>query len=275
MHVCFALKRILHGIHNMRFRHPLIVILLGKTDMDSAYRRLHVNWSSAVTCITILDELAYLLNRLPFGSESAPAKFSVISDTITDIAFDLALDPSWDPTKTKSSFPVENKPHILDEAISFDQADTPLFNLPPRNIIFDNYIDDILDAALMFDNNILRLQHATPVVLEAIFRKHHIDDATERNNIINLIKHLAEGTLSERNTFLGWIVDTRQFRVFLDNDKANDWLFSINSSSHNHPAPKSPRINNWSTQPCWQHPSIWSLLSYQTSLLSHTTQQQP
>ena len=55
----------------------------------------------------------------------------------------------------------------------------------------------------MIDDNIPCLQHATPVVLEAFFRRHQIDDATERNKIINLIKHLAEGTLAERNTFLG------------------------------------------------------------------------
>ena len=74
----------------------------------------------------------------------------------------------------------------------------------------------------MLDDNIPRLQHATPVVLEAIFRRHQIDDATDRNKIINLVKHLAEGTLSERNTFLGWIVDTRRFRLFLDDNKTND-----------------------------------------------------
>ena len=153
----FALKRILYGIHNMRFRHPSIPILLGKTDMDAAYRRLHVHLSSAVTCMTILDGLAYLLNRLPFGSESAPSKFSIISDTITDIAFDLTLDPSWNTNITRSSFPVDNKPILLDEDIAFDPADTPCFNLPPRNIIFDNYIDDILDAGLMIDDNIPRL----------------------------------------------------------------------------------------------------------------------
>ena len=171
--------------------------------MDAAYRRLHVHLLSAVSCITILDGLAYLLNRLPFGSESAPSKFSIISDTITDITFDLALEPSWDTNKTKSSFPVDKKPILLHDIIPFDKADAPIYNLPPRNIIFDNYIDDIMDAALMIDDNIPRLQHATPVVLEAFFRQHQIDDATERNKIINLIKHLAEGTISERNTFLG------------------------------------------------------------------------
>ena len=79
----------------------------------------------------------------------------------------------------------------------------------------------------MIDDNIPRLQHATPVVLEAFFRRHQIDDATERNKIINLIKHLAEGTISERNTFLGWIVDTRRFRLFLGDEKSKDWLQSI------------------------------------------------
>ena len=177
--------------------------------MDAAYRRLHVTMSAAVTCITILNDIAYLLSRIPFGAEAAPAKFSEISDSITDIIFDLALDPSWKPDDLKSSFPIDDTVNLLPDDIPFDTANPPLFALPPRQIIFDDYIDDIMGAALLLHDNILRLKQATPTVLEAIFRQHQIEDANHRNLIINMIKHLAEGTISERNTFLGWIIDTR------------------------------------------------------------------
>ena len=75
-----ALRRFLHGICDMRHRHPGIPIIITKTDMDAAYRRIHSAIQATVTCITILANIAYLLTTLPFGSSPAPALFSIISD---------------------------------------------------------------------------------------------------------------------------------------------------------------------------------------------------
>jgi hypothetical protein len=50
---------------------------MNKTDMDAAYRRIHTNMLAAVTCITVVNDIAYLLTRVPFGAAPAPAGFSL------------------------------------------------------------------------------------------------------------------------------------------------------------------------------------------------------
>ena len=57
----FCLLRILHSAHQMRFRHKNTRILSSKSDMDSAYRRLHATLKAASSCITIIDKIAYTL----------------------------------------------------------------------------------------------------------------------------------------------------------------------------------------------------------------------
>ena len=89
---CF--RRVLHGIHSMRFRYPKNRILLAKIDLDSAYRRVHVQPKWAVISFSIIDELAYLLTRVPFGVSAGPSKLCMISEAIFDLIYDLLLDES-------------------------------------------------------------------------------------------------------------------------------------------------------------------------------------
>ena len=53
-----CLLRILHMIYAMQSRSPTKLILIGKTDLDAAYRRIHANTTTASTCVVIVDELA-------------------------------------------------------------------------------------------------------------------------------------------------------------------------------------------------------------------------
>ena len=54
----FALKRILYGIRSMRFRHPLIPILLGKTDMDAVLESRCANCAAFNQTSQMLDCIA-------------------------------------------------------------------------------------------------------------------------------------------------------------------------------------------------------------------------
>lgn len=54
----FCLLRLLHSAQQMRFRHKNTIIFSSKSDMDSAYRRLHATLKAALSCITIIDEIA-------------------------------------------------------------------------------------------------------------------------------------------------------------------------------------------------------------------------
>ena len=78
----------------MRSRWPTKRILIGKTDLDAAYRRIHANAKTASTCISIVDELYFLCLGLPFGTTPAPAEFTTISEAAIDLGNDILQDQS-------------------------------------------------------------------------------------------------------------------------------------------------------------------------------------
>ena len=90
----FCLLRILHIISAMRSRWPTKQILIGKTDLDAAYRRIHTNVKTASTCIAIVDKLAFLFLRLPFGTTPAPAEYTTVSEAAIYLGNDLLQDQS-------------------------------------------------------------------------------------------------------------------------------------------------------------------------------------
>lgn len=225
-----ALRRFLHGIHSIRLRFPFHIIGISKTDLDSAYRRIHASIKAALSSITVLDDIAYLLVRLPFGSAPAPSIFSSISDTAADLAQDLCLDPSWDPTTLHSSFNLNFPTEYEEPSVPFAPADPLAMQLPPREIVTDNLIDDIFQAGALVNDNEERIRHSVPLILEAMFRPLHPDDEVPRNPIISMKKQKAEGALAERKVILGWLIDTRRFRVFLTPEKHADWVQDIDFS---------------------------------------------
>ena len=81
----------------MRLKWPQTPILIGKADLDAAYRRLHVRGAIAATCISILGTMAFICLRLPFGTSPAPGEYTAISKAIMDLGNDLLADITWDP----------------------------------------------------------------------------------------------------------------------------------------------------------------------------------
>ena len=75
----FRLK-ILQMISEMRSRWPTKRILIGKTDLDTAYRQKHTNATTVSTCIAIVDGLAFVCLRLNFGITPAPAEYTTVSE---------------------------------------------------------------------------------------------------------------------------------------------------------------------------------------------------
>ena len=70
----YMFSRLLHMIHAMRLAHPSLVILICKYDLDSAYRRMHLNSVSAAKCIYMTTVCALIYLRLTFGGSSSPAE---------------------------------------------------------------------------------------------------------------------------------------------------------------------------------------------------------
>lgn len=225
-----CLRRILHRIHSMRIRFPTTPILLSKYDLDAADRQLHSHPTHAVKAITIVDKLAYILTRLPFGAAAGPSVYSVVSEMIFELANDLVQEKSWDHTKFTS--PHSSKladPTFSDKTEAFAQAIVLLIDIPFREISYDGYIDDIIAIALARADNIRRSQEAVPLCVHGIFRPLHEQEPAKRNDPLSLRKLAGEGTPCEQKVVLGWLICTRRFRVFLPHDKAIYWTMEIDT----------------------------------------------
>ena len=77
--------------------------LIGKTDLDASYLHIHANTKAASTCIAIVDELAFLCLRSLFGTTTAPAEYTTVSEAEIDLGNDLLQDQSWDTDDLNSS----------------------------------------------------------------------------------------------------------------------------------------------------------------------------
>ena len=106
-------------------------------------------------------------------------------------------------------------------------------DIPPKDICFDIYIDDLIGIGL--DKPAIRkaLKHAPPLALHILFRPLIPEDPIPRNRIINETKHPAEGLLEEVKRILGWIIDFRKFTISLPIDKLKDWSYDINTCLKN------------------------------------------
>ena len=80
----------------MRSRWPTQLILIRKTDLEAAYRRIHANATTASTCIAVVNELAFLCLRLPFGPTPAPAEYTTFSQAAIYLGKNILRDETWD-----------------------------------------------------------------------------------------------------------------------------------------------------------------------------------
>ena len=226
-----CLRRILHGIHRQRIEFPTTRILISKMDLDAAYRRLHMKAKWAVRQITIVDNIAYILTRLAFGATIGPSVYSTVNEAVFDLIFDLFNDKTWNPRELYSPF-TNNTCSSDDENTEvnnspFTQAMQLAVPVPFREIITDGYIDDGITCGLDINDNRIRIQNAGPLVAHAIFRPVSKNEHVKRNNAIQKTKYDVKGYPRETNTVLGWILNTRSFRIYLSTDKAKKWTQDI------------------------------------------------
>ena len=83
-------------ISAMRSKWPTKGILIGKTDLDTSYLRIHETTTNVSACIPIVDELAFLCLRLNFGTTTAPAEYTTVSESEIDLGNYILWDESWD-----------------------------------------------------------------------------------------------------------------------------------------------------------------------------------
>ena len=224
----FCLLRVLHNIHMMRLMYPRTCIFIGKIDLDAAFRRVHVWIRHALLAFTIIRDIAYFLARLPFGAADAPGKHDVPSNMAVDLAQALIDDETWDPNEL-NSIHAEKIPEIKrkDADIPFGKAHHLAIDVPFRECYADGYVDDLITAVLDFFWATNRARHAVPLALDVMYRPVNDDDPISRDNILSHRKLIAEGGLEELKIVLGWLIDTRLFRIYVPEDKATRWIMDL------------------------------------------------
>ena len=85
----FCLLSIMHMISAMRIRWTIRLIIIGKTDLDAAYLRIHANGTTVSTCISIVDKLDFLCLMLPFGTTPSPEEYTTVSEVAIYLGNDL------------------------------------------------------------------------------------------------------------------------------------------------------------------------------------------
>ncbi|MCH2242754.1 MAG: hypothetical protein MK041_12705 [Aquabacterium sp.] len=185
----------------------------------------------AIKQITVVGCIAYILTRLAFGATIGPSVYSTVSEAIFDLIFDLVNDKTWNPKEIHS--PLIN-PNDSPPAHNIDADDSPFTTamelaipVPFQEITTDGYIDDSITCGVDIKDNKLRILHAGPLVAHAVFRPVSDKETVKRNNTVQQTKYNIEGYPRETNTILGWVVNTRSFRIFLSTDKAQRWIQDI------------------------------------------------
>jgi hypothetical protein len=174
LHECFyghCMLRVLHKIHTMRVRHPALRILLIKIDLDAAYRRLHVKAAMALLTITIIEKLAYVLLRLPFGVANGPNDYSLVSEPLFDLTNDIMQDETFRPETLHSPIRSElEKPEAVTENTSpFGEARPLIVDVPFAYAATDGYIDDMITMVLDKDNWTDKAINAGPLAIYSLF----------------------------------------------------------------------------------------------------------
>ena len=170
-------------ISAMRKRWPTKRILIGETELDATYLRIHAQAKTTSTCIAIVDELVFLCLRLPFVTTPAPAEYTTISEAAIDLGNDLLQDQSWDTDDL-------NSPHIsllLPEekqksASHLSKAYPSAVQIMATEVSMDGFIDDIITITVNDDHWIDCAKSAALLVIHTLFRPLQPSEPLKRDN---------------------------------------------------------------------------------------------
>ena len=191
-------------ISAIRSRWPTKRILIGKTDLDTAYRRIHANAKTALTCIAIVDKLAFICLRLPIGTTHAPLEYTTISKAEIDLGNDLLQDQSWDTYDLNSPHRSLLSPEEKQQSASHPAKVDPLaVDIIATEASMDGFMDDIITNTVDDNHWIDRAKSAALLVIHTLFRPLHPSESLKRDDPLSLRKLVGEGQLSEQKTCLG------------------------------------------------------------------------
>ena len=155
----------------MRSRWPTKRIIVGKTDLDAAYRRIHANAKTASTCIAIVDELAFLCLRLPFVTTPASAEYTTISEVAIDLGNDILQYQYWDTDDLNSPHRYLLPPEEKQQSAShLEKADPLAVEIISTEASMYGFIDDIITITVDENHWIDRAKSAALLVIHTLFQ---------------------------------------------------------------------------------------------------------
>jgi hypothetical protein len=227
------LSRVIHYILWLRLKFPDKRILISKADLDSAYRRAHVDEKAAAKSLTWFIHrdvrILILCLRLIFGGTPGPSLFSIISECLTDLVNAILKCSAWDPLTLSSPLEEMMPPtQILSPDIPFAQT-KPLSVVIPEKAIAksDIFLDDNINVGIDTPANRPRLNGAVSLAVDVMSRPVMPNEPLPRSALLNATKLAAEGALEETKIVLGWKLDTRRLLISLPDHKFKAWTSQI------------------------------------------------
>ena len=167
----FCLLSILHMISEMQSKWPTTLILIGKTDLDADYRRIHANGTTVSTCIAIVDELAFTCLKLTFGDTTSPEEYTIVSEATIELGNDPPREESWDKYDLnlphRYYLPQEEK---YQSASHLEMADPLAVDITATEASVYGFIDNIITIMDNDEHWIDRVKSAALLVIHTLFR---------------------------------------------------------------------------------------------------------
>jgi hypothetical protein len=171
--------------------------------------------------------LALMALRLTFGGAACPSEWSIISETICDLATAIAHDEDWNPHKLHSpSQQLIPPPVFLDNDIQFAEGKELAvdINVSDRGT-HEMYLDDLIGLGIDLPDtsNTDRAAAAPLLAIHTCARPLHAHEPIPRNHMESQNKLTAEANLSEVKIILGWKWDFRRLIISLPENKFIAW----------------------------------------------------
>jgi hypothetical protein len=166
---------------------------------------------------------------LTFGGSSCPNLWGTFSETICDLANEIIQNEAWD---YKVLFDALSNQIIVPKQIPPDISSSPALPLAV-NVPFndkgkgDVFIDDNIFVTPDINDNIERIAKAVPLAINTVSRQSHQNEPLPRKPILSMKKFIAEATMEESKTILGWLINTRQLSIHLPDNKFIAWSKAI------------------------------------------------
>jgi hypothetical protein len=171
-----ALLRLLHYMCLLQRRFPNEKLFLTKVDCKSAYRRIHLQATTALKACTVIAGILLVALRLTFGGAPNPSQWSDVSAVAVNQANGLVRRDDWDPA-------VWSAPQQLllssDEAVDCDEGKitegeaigkaaemSVVFPVEDVRLMFDCYLDNLFGVSRERDK--ARLEAVPPFVLHLL-----------------------------------------------------------------------------------------------------------